>query len=301
MSSSPNHSTCCKWHRKTTRNWCFTLHRKVYKVYKVYKLRKHSRRDLTLESRRRRGDTEIDGSGKLVLPRTRHVGIKVDDLVRGEGLPVAVTGSGSVNVATRPARVTLGRVRGCVGQGIVEVADDKRVLVLVSLGMPWGRHSMVISQPRRVTRVKSGHGEPPYAEYEGAEVRHAVLVARGAVDLVAEIRGSHVRCLREDTHALRSCSFRARIFTSRDTRANTLDRWRWFKVRAARRRSRSSLDPGAFATAMAYFTFPVVRGHPVATGGFRSLADRPRDFFLLFHNTSLLNVPVILQQCLKAP
>ena len=58
---------------------------------------------------------------------------------------------------------------------------------------------------------------------------------------------------------------------------------------------------GAFATAMAYFTFPVVRGHPVATGGFRSLAGRPRDFFLLFHNTSLLNVPVILQQCLKAP
>ena len=54
--------------------------------------------------------------------------------------------------------------------------------------------------------------------------------------------------------------------------------------------------PGeAFATAMAYFTFPVVRGHPVATGGFRSLAGRPHDFFLLFHNTSLLNVPVILQ------
>ena len=55
--SSPNRSTCCKWHRQTTRNWCFTLHRsfRVYKVYKVYKLRKHSRRDLTLESRRRRG------------------------------------------------------------------------------------------------------------------------------------------------------------------------------------------------------------------------------------------------------
>lgn len=56
---------------------------------------------------------------------------------------------------------------------------------------------MVISQPRRDDAGEERHGEPPYAEYEGAEIRHAVLVARGAVDLVAEIRRSHVRCLRE--------------------------------------------------------------------------------------------------------
>ena len=118
-------------------------------------------------------------------------------------------------------------------------------LSLVSLGMPWGRHSMVISQPRRVTRVKSGTASHPTLNMKAR--KFATPFSSHAVPLTLWQRFAGVMFVvfARDTHALKSCSFRVRIFTSRDTRANTLARWRWFKVRAARRRSRSSLDPGS--------------------------------------------------------
>ena len=151
-------------------------------------------------------------------------------------------------------------------------------LSLVSLGTPWGRHSMVISQPRRVTRVKSGTASHPTLNIKARKVRHAVLVARGAVDLVAEIRGSHVRCPRQGHPRVEVPQLSREDFHEPRHQGEHAGPLALVQGNGGGAAAVTFLPRpgGAFATAMAYFTFPVVRGHPVATGGFRSLAGRPR-------------------------
>jgi hypothetical protein len=228
----------------------------------------------------------------------------VDNLVRGEGLAGCRHGIGQRERGYPSGTGDVGQVKhaGRVGQGIVEVADDKRILVPRLVGDAVGSPLDGDLPAATGDAGEERHGEPPDAEYKGAEVRHAVLVARGAVDLVAEIRGSHVRCLREGHPRVEVPQLSREDF--HEPRHEGEHAGPLALVQGTGGAAAVTFLPrpgGAFATAMAYFTFPVVRGHPVATGGFRSLAGRPRDFFLLFHNTSLLNVPVILQQCLKAP
>mgnify|MGYP007081711575 FL=1 len=158
-------------------------------------------------------------------------------------------------------------------------------LSLVSLGSPLDGDLPAATGDAGEER----HSEPPDAEYEGAEIRHAVLVARGAVDLVAEIRRSHVRCLREGHPRIEILQFSREDFHEPRHEGEHVGPLALVQGTGGAAAVTFLARPGA------YFTFPVVRGHPVATGGFRSLAGRPHDFFLLFHNTSLLNVPVILQ------
>ena len=73
----------------------------------------------------------------------------------------------------------------------------KRVLVPRIVGDAVGSPLMVISQPRRVTRVKSGTASHPTLNMKARKFATPFSSPRGAVDLVAEIRRSHVRCLRE--------------------------------------------------------------------------------------------------------
>lgn len=133
---------------------------------------------------------------------------------------------------------------GRVGQGIVEVADDKRILVPRLVGDAVGSPLDGDLPAATGDAGEERHGEPPDAEYEGTKIRHAVLVARSAVNLVAEICGSHVRCLRKGHPRVEILQFSREDFHEPRHEGEHVGRWRWFKVRAARRRSRSSLDPG---------------------------------------------------------
>lgn len=218
-------------------------------------------------------------------PGTRHVGIKVDDLVWGERLAGCRHGIGQRERGYPSGTGDVGQVKhaGRVGQGIVEVADDKRILVPRLVGTPWGRHSMVISQPRRVTRVKSGTASHPTLNMKARKFATPFSSHAVAVNLVAEICGSHVRCLRKGHPRVEILQFSREDFHEPRHEGEHVGPLALVQGTGGAAAVTFLARPGKRLLLQWHtFTFPVVRGHPVATGSFRVGLPVGRVFFSSF-------------------